>query len=97
MMFTESALNFSGLCLTMKRKTLKLLIGTKPYGEIKLGLSTNLLSIADVASSKICTDKLNPRLMKVNRGFLFLTKKIINQGFITLNNPKYMCYTYILI
>lgn len=28
MMFTESALNFSGLCLTMKRKTLEFKTGT---------------------------------------------------------------------
>lgn len=74
MMFTESALNFSGLCLTMKRKTLEFKTGTKPYGEIKLGLATNLLSIADDASSKICTDKLRQSHLCMQVAFVFFNK-----------------------
>ena len=56
----------------MKRKTLEFKTGTlSPCGEIISGRLTLMLSIADMSVSKICTDKLNPRLMKVNQGFLF--------------------------
>jgi hypothetical protein len=61
--------------LTKRWKTLKLLIGTKPYGEIKLGLATNLLSIADVVASKICTDEHTKSRLFLQAAFVVFNKK----------------------
>jgi hypothetical protein len=87
-MFYRSAL-ILGLCLTKKRKTLEFKTGTKPCGEIINGRQP-MLSIADVVASKICTDEIRKAACFCKRLLSFLTKKFINQNFITLNNPKYM-------
>ena len=69
-------LNFWGLCLTKRVKTLEFKTGTlSPCGEIISGRQTLMLSIADMSVSKICTDEHTKSRLFLQAAFVVFNKK----------------------